>query len=99
MKQQSGSRPVQLNFGDDFRRAAPTKSKPDKVVNMGVIANEWRTPTQVVLGLFANMVDALLIDSVNAAADSPDPNADVITRAHAEVLAARMCGAYERPTN
>jgi hypothetical protein len=88
-----------LDFGDDFRRVAPTKSNPGLVAHVGVIANEWRTPAELVLGLFANMVDALLIDSANAAATSPDPNADVITRAHAEVLAARMCGAYERPTN
>ena len=34
------------------------------VDHVGPIANERRTPAEMILGLFANMVDALLIDSV-----------------------------------
>jgi len=99
VKQQNDSRSVQLDFGDDFSGVEVKRGNPDMVDHVGAIANERRTPAEMILGLFANMVDALLIDSVNAAVNSPDPNADVITRAQAEVLAARMCGAYERPTN
>jgi hypothetical protein len=99
VKQQNDGGPVQLDFGDDVRRAELKKGKPDVPDRVRATANKWQTPAELFLGMFANMVDALLIDSVNAAVNSPDPNADIITRAQAEVLAARMCGAYERTTN
>ena len=88
-----------MDFGDDFTRAELKKGKPDVPGRVRSTANKWQTPAELFLGMFANMADALLIDSVNAAVNSPDPNADIITRAEAEILAARMCGAYERPTN